>query len=398
MEQYCPKFTYKLETDDFVLNNQVDNRFHKFEHVFWSFKPTCDAFEYWKSIIQIDSTFLHGKYHGTLLIAMTQDENSCVLSIVFVIVEGETLSAWSWFLANIRLHVIQKQGICLISYLLNQQLEMQWQSPNVYHVYCILHIASNFNHRFTNAKLKHHFEENFGSFREYSPAMRCWIDDISKEKWSLMHDDEECRYGHMITTLLECVNKVLKGARNLPITTLVKCTCGRLVEYFVQRGAKTISELRHGQIYNKNLMVAIQKSSRGLHSSCSCKAFNPVTQRSRQTWTVVLNTRKCECDAFQAFRYPCSHVIAFVDVSYSIKSIINAYFGQWFFIDNNWPTSISLPVMISGKGLPKSTHIRNEMDWRKLQHRKECGYCKHEEHNRFNCLHILEDHGFLDES
>ena len=29
-----------------------------------------------------------------------------------------------------------------------------WNRPNVYHVYCIRHIASNFNHRFKNKKQK----------------------------------------------------------------------------------------------------------------------------------------------------------------------------------------------------------------------------------------------------
>jgi len=31
---------------------------------------------------------------------------------------------------------------------------MSPQPPNAYHVYCIRHIASNFNHKFKNAKLK----------------------------------------------------------------------------------------------------------------------------------------------------------------------------------------------------------------------------------------------------
>jgi hypothetical protein len=39
----------------------------------------------------------------------------------------------------------------------------------------------------------------------------------------------------MTTNLSECVDKVLKGARNMPITTLVKCTYARLVDYSVKR-------------------------------------------------------------------------------------------------------------------------------------------------------------------
>lgn len=151
---------YKLETSEFVFENRVDNRFQKFYRLFWTFKQCCDAFNYCKPIVQVDGTFLYGKYRGTLLIATTQDGNNCVLPIAFAIVEGETLSAWSWFLALIRLHVTQRKGICLISDRHRSIISavgnphLGWQPPDAYHVFCIRHIASNFNHRFKNGKLK----------------------------------------------------------------------------------------------------------------------------------------------------------------------------------------------------------------------------------------------------
>ncbi len=66
-------------------------------------------------------------------------------------VEGETLTAWSWFLAHLREHVTDKNGICLISdrhasiksAVANEALG--WQPPHGYHVYYVRHIASNFN-------------------------------------------------------------------------------------------------------------------------------------------------------------------------------------------------------------------------------------------------------------
>nr|KYP57251.1 hypothetical protein KK1_003509 [Cajanus cajan] len=59
------------------------------------FKPCCDAFNFCKLLIQVDGTHLYGKYRGTLLIATTQDGNNNVLPLAFVVVEGETLLAWS---------------------------------------------------------------------------------------------------------------------------------------------------------------------------------------------------------------------------------------------------------------------------------------------------------------
>nr|KYP32309.1 hypothetical protein KK1_047047 [Cajanus cajan] len=122
MLECCIGSTYKLETTDYVSNNVVDAHFCKFCRLFWTFKPACDAFNYTKPIIQIDGTFLYGKYRGTLLIATTQDGNARVLPIAFFC-----------NMAN------QNNG---------------WQPPYGYHVYCIRHIASNFNHQFKNVKLK----------------------------------------------------------------------------------------------------------------------------------------------------------------------------------------------------------------------------------------------------
>ncbi|RDX63514.1 hypothetical protein CR513_58053, partial [Mucuna pruriens] len=165
-------------------------------------------------------------------------------------------------------------------------------------------------------------------------------------KWSLAHDDEGCRYGHMTINLSECVNEVLKGARNLPITSLVKCMYDRLIEYFVQRRAEPRSKF--GGVV---------------------KAFNLIIKRGGQTWIIVLNTQKCECGAFQVFRYTCSHAITasthfFFVVFYSTKNIIDAYSRQWFSIDNDaniltssGPQVVLNQSIIRGKGHPKlNTH------------------------------------------
>ncbi|KAF7802236.1 serine/threonine-protein phosphatase 7 long form-like protein [Senna tora] len=67
-------------------------------------------------IVQIDGTFLYGKYRGTLLIATSQDVDTHVVPFAFAIVEGENKEAWSWFLSNIRQHVVkERQNLCLIS-------------------------------------------------------------------------------------------------------------------------------------------------------------------------------------------------------------------------------------------------------------------------------------------
>ncbi|KAL5191311.1 hypothetical protein HKD37_04G010604 [Glycine soja] len=178
----------------------------------------------------------HRQFHrGTHLMATSQDGNGGVLPLAFAVVEGETLTSWSWFLAHLHEHVTDKNGICLISdchasiksIVANKALG--WQPPHGYHVYCVRHIASY-------TPCKHIFDQNLDKFRQLSPAIATWIDRISKEKWTMAYDKEGRRYDHMTTNLSECINKVLKDCRNIPITALVKSTYSRCQKYFVDRG------------------------------------------------------------------------------------------------------------------------------------------------------------------
>ncbi|XP_015956838.1 uncharacterized protein LOC107481139 [Arachis duranensis] len=73
-----------------------------FRRVFWTFPPCVEAFKHYKPLISIDGTHLYGKYGGTLLMAIAQDENANILPIAFAVVEGETKEAWLFFLSYLR--------------------------------------------------------------------------------------------------------------------------------------------------------------------------------------------------------------------------------------------------------------------------------------------------------
>ncbi|KAF7832722.1 uncharacterized protein G2W53_015055 [Senna tora] len=125
---------YQYKDDD--QSAQVAN----FKRVFWAFKPCIDALPYLKPIVQIDGTFLYGKYRGTLLIATSQDVDTHVVPFAFAIVEGENKEAWSWFLSNIRQHVVkERQNLCLISDrhggILSAVADerVQWHPPYAHH-------------------------------------------------------------------------------------------------------------------------------------------------------------------------------------------------------------------------------------------------------------------------
>ncbi|XP_061370731.1 uncharacterized protein LOC133313386 [Gastrolobium bilobum] len=222
MLRFSPGSIYNIHTDDYFVAHRLVREKRVFDRIFWTYRQCCEAFNFCKPVIQIDGTHLYGKYKGKSLIATAQDGNAECLPLAFAIVEGETLEAWQYFLDNIRRHVMQKQNICLISdrhrsILSAVENHRGWQPPHAQHVFCLRHIAS-----YTPSKVD--FDIAFAKFRDISPEIADWIDQIPKEKWTRAYDVDGLRYGHMTTNLSESVNRVLKGARNMPITGLVKHT------------------------------------------------------------------------------------------------------------------------------------------------------------------------------
>ncbi|KAH1188176.1 hypothetical protein GmHk_U059899 [Glycine max] len=280
------------------------------------------------------------------------------------------------------------------------------------------------NINWTYTPCKHIFDQNLEKFRELSPAIATWIDRISKEKWTMAYDREGRRYGHMTTNLSECINKVLKDCRNIPITALVKSTYSRCRKYFVERGRQAQRQLNEGQIYCSKLVKELRKNQ---EQACSHivrvydihstrfeveETFNPITQRGGQKWAVNLNGHYCQCGRYSALHYPCSHIIAacgyvsmnyyqYIDVVYTNEHILKAYSAQWWPLGNEaaippsndaW-TLIPDPTTIRAKGRPKSTRIRNEMDWvEPSEHRQKCSRCGAEGHNRRRCP-MQSEHG-----
>ena len=92
-----------------------------------------------------------------LLTAISQDGNRNIFPLAFAIVEGETKEPMIWFFQLLRALVTPQPNVCLItdrgSAILSalESPEVGWESQSVF---CIRHIASNFNKKFKNAELK----------------------------------------------------------------------------------------------------------------------------------------------------------------------------------------------------------------------------------------------------
>jgi hypothetical protein len=63
----------------------------------------------------VDGTFLSGKYHATLLIAIAVDANNQMLPVAFAYVESENNDSWLWFLTFLHTRVVgNRERVCII--------------------------------------------------------------------------------------------------------------------------------------------------------------------------------------------------------------------------------------------------------------------------------------------
>ena len=395
-----------------------------------------------------------------MLTAIAQDGNQNIFPLAFAIVEGETREALIWFFQLLRQYVTPQPNLCMITdrgtgiISALQSEEVGWEGDGLVSVYCIRHIASNFNKKFKNVELKRQLINmgndipyllsqiittfyrltNFIYFfmtayemkqpivqaklsvmrSEFKQAFS-WIDRIPLEKWTQAYDGGK-RYGHMTTNLAECINFVLKGARSLPISALVKATFEKTKTWFVERVFKIDTMLRVSHYYPEDITTLFRKNQQD-STMCFVERFNaensefdvqelatPQHGRRPQSYTVRLNDWWCDCGHFQALRLPCRHVIVvcsschlqmttFIDPVYNLHTIRKAYQVEFHPVRNEdyWstytgPNFIPDPHMRrKNSGRPITTRLHNEMDQPIQNKPKKCSYCRNEGHNRGNC-------------
>ncbi|KAF7835245.1 putative transcription factor interactor and regulator CCHC(Zn) family [Senna tora] len=241
MQRFMPKTVVEWETDD----HPEDENLTVLRRVFWAYPQSIQGFEQVKPIVQVDGTFLYGKYKGALLMATSQDGNRKCFPLAFTLVEGETGEAWHFFLCHLRAHVVRTRRayLCLpldhrsslLSYVVHH-LVSQSKLAVTRHRRCLWwcdwselrSVFSASEYRRRRRRLSFSFlcgghSCPFLLLPALTDLRSNWIDNIPKEQWSLAYDGG-MRYSHMTTNLAESMKAVFKGVRALPITGLVKAT------------------------------------------------------------------------------------------------------------------------------------------------------------------------------
>ncbi|XP_019418538.1 PREDICTED: uncharacterized protein LOC109329318 [Lupinus angustifolius] len=312
------------------------------DRVFWAFKPCIDGFAYCKPIIQVDGTFLTGKYTGTLLIASPQDGNRRVFLVAFAIVEGETKEVWECnFNKEFRVSDLKDKVI---------QMGYELMRPR--------------------------FKRMLNLLRQKHPKAGAWalpITTLVREtyyrlnEWFIQHRDEATSMIRARHIYCEELTKVIKENQR-------QSTCQVVRNFSRETG---VSE------------VEVVSRSGG---------------RQVRGFTIKLADSWCDCGEFQSLRLSCSHAIAtcvslaldcsqFISPIYRLDNIVKAYGCHFQPIGNEeyWPP-YSGPIFIPNplmrrnrSGRPKIIRIHNEMDEVHAEQIKKCGWCRTYVHNRETC-------------
>ena len=170
-----------------------------------------------------------------------------------------------------------------------------------------------------------------------------WLDQIPKSKWTQACGEGK-QYDHMTINIAKCMNSILKGARTLPITTLVNETFNKINDLFATNDMKIMNMINIGHRYSEEVYVMMQEN-RHIAYVALCSHV-----RVAMTCTVKLNEWSCDCKEFQALWIPCSHVIAtcascnlnydnFVDPKYKLENIYKVYQHHFHSLgsEDKWP-------------------------------------------------------------
>ncbi|XP_070057965.1 uncharacterized protein [Nicotiana tomentosiformis] len=333
------------------------------------------------------------------------------------------------FLNHLKEHVVkQRSGIYLISdrhggILSSVENLPAWQEPYAYHGYCVRHFKANFQKAHPNKDLhdlmwmaatnhqENKFRRQMESIRQEDERAYHWLMRHELRKWTL-HTDGGRRWGILTTNVSESFNGLLKSARGLPVTAMVRISFKQMAERFIERAATATSLMKRGVEFMPLPMKRFEKCRRRAHWHSFLQydhdrnIFEVRTaihqNRENNVHTTNESRRLCSCGKWFIYHMPCSHAIRcfqhaglgptnYVDKQYSVAAYLNTYSGQLQPVsaEHYWPPERF--KMVCNKDylrriqVQKRTCIRNQMDVSDTVYARKCGICSQAGYDRRKC-------------
>ncbi|XP_070007192.1 uncharacterized protein [Nicotiana sylvestris] len=383
----------------------------------------------WKLEHIPDGTHVYRKYDIKLLIDVAVDANGQIFPLAFAICANESQEMWTLFLNHLKEHVVkQRSGICLtsdrhggiLSYVENLPA---WLEPYAYYRYYVRHFKANFQKAYPKKDLhdlmwmtttdhqQYKFRMHMEYIRQEDEAAYRWLMQHDPEKWTLYADGGR-RWGTLTTNVSESFNGLLKSARGLPVTAMVRLSFQQMAERFVERSAAATSLMEKGVEFMPVPMKRFEKYRWRAHwhsflqydSERNVFEVRTVIHQNRgnNVHTVNESRRLCSCEKWSIYHMPCSHAIKYfqqvglgvtnyADQQYSVAKYLNTYSGQLQPVGAEHYWTPEPFKMVCNKSylrriqVKKRTRIRNQMDVSETVYAHRCGICSQTGHDRRKC-------------
>ena len=315
LEKMNPGTVTRILTDD---NNC-------FRYCFMALGGSIKGFaSFIRPVVAVDGTTLKHKYSGYLYIASAVDGNGQIFPIAFGIGDGENEAAYTWFfqcfkecfgeIDNLVFVTDRHKGI-------ENALKVVY--PNNYHGLCMYHISQNlkakkFAHNdvilppfylAAKAYLPNKFDHYMAEIEIISTRAFEYLQEIDGERWARSMFPVT-RYNILTTNIAECMNAILKDAREMPIIPLLDNIRSKLQQWFHDR------RTRAGNLTSELSEWAETKLSKRseIASRMLVRPINPnqyrVVGSNQLEGMVDLANRTCTCKKFDLHQFPCVHAMA----------------------------------------------------------------------------------------
>ncbi|XP_048619319.1 uncharacterized protein LOC125590177 [Brassica napus] len=243
-----PVYLHKIrEANPGTFTRLVVDSSDRFKYLFIAFGASIKGFPFMRKVVVVDGTFLQGKYKGTLLIASSQDGNFQIFPIAFAIVDTENDESWKWFFRQLSCVIPDDERLAIISdrhkSIGNAISEVY---PSASRGVCTYHLYKNVLLKFRGRELfglvkkaansfrLSDFETTFDEIKALHPALHGYLQKADVRKWARAHFPGD-RYNLTTTNIAESINRVLSGARTLPIVRLLEAIRQMMTRWFSAR-------------------------------------------------------------------------------------------------------------------------------------------------------------------
>ncbi|KAH0724707.1 hypothetical protein KY284_000572 [Solanum tuberosum] len=231
------------------------------------------------------------------------------------------------------------------------------------------------------------FESLMWQIREENVEAHEYLMEIPLDKWTVSHGCGK-RWGVLTTNLSESFNGVLKKARGLPVTAMVRLSLEQTIERYTRRSQIAHQLAEQNELWTGRFKIKWEKNyeSSKRHYVFDLNIPTGIYEvRSIQVdgtggnpHCVSLNEGKCDYGKWVNLHFPCSHVMKvtdrmgglarnFVSEHFTIENYVATYSGSFSPIGHEayWPSpsfTMRSNEFYHRSNRPRTTRIPNEMD------------------------------------